>query len=138
MAIIKHAHTEIDEVYRFDKARSTHFRCTEAAGAFEDARVLDPSCRCWSSSVPAAFSQGRVPLEPRGPTGPHRSSLQFSSVQFSFAHRSTTPDRTLRFHFALALYANKPRRTNRSFHVHYRGTRVSKLAGSIDRRRPVI
>lgn len=66
-----------DQVYRVDKAQSMHFRYTETAVAFEDARCPVPRCRCWSSLVPVAFSQGRVPLGPRGPKARHRSSLHF-------------------------------------------------------------
>lgn len=71
-----------DQVYRVDKAQSMHFRYTETAVAFEDARCPVPRYRCWSSLVPVAFSQGRVPLGPRGPKARHRSSLHFSTVSF--------------------------------------------------------
>lgn len=71
-----------DQVYRVDKAQSMHFRYTETAVAFEDARGPVPRYRCWSSLVPVAFSQGRVPLGPRGPKARHRSSLHFSTVSF--------------------------------------------------------
>lgn len=74
-----------DQVYRVDKARSMHFRYTETAVAFEDARGPVPKYRCWSSLVPVAFSQGRVPLGvsvPRGPKARHRSSLHFVSNIF--------------------------------------------------------
>lgn len=71
-----------DQVYRVDKAQSMHFRYTETAVAFEDARCPVPRYRCWSSLVPVAFFQGRVPLGPRGPKARHRSSLHFSTVSF--------------------------------------------------------
>ena len=134
--MIKHAHTKTDrEVYRSDKARSTHFRCNEAAGAFEDARVLAPSYRCWSSSVPAAFSQGRVPLDPRGPTGPQRSSLVSSSQACSspshIDRRQPIEPRAFTSHW-LSTRTNLVVRTGRSMSTVKARTCASKLTSIVE------
>lgn len=113
--------------YRSDKARSTHFRCNEAARAFEDARVLAPSYRCWSSSVPAAFSQDRVPLDPRGPTGRHSDRLpgsQASSSPSRIDRRHPIEPRAFTSHW-LSTRRNLVVRTGRSMSTCVGGARAS-------------